>query len=240
MQKIQSQFTPYISIFREFIKNIQQIGAVVPDSNAIVSAFCDSVPIDPAKVIVEYGPGTGTVSRGIISRKHSETTLICFEKNLVLYKLLKKSIDEKNVFLVNEDAFDSPAVLAEQFNLDYNSVDCFISTLPNTFLDYDHLIRDKICPLLKKNGLFVTYQYVTAKVKCRNLNPVLSRYFHLVGKKNIIWNFPPATVYTCQHKKVTAFSVDNSRTTGHYNSQQARDPQQSLNVLGGAVKSRIS
>ena len=201
MQKFQRQFTPYVSIFREFMKNIQQIGAVAPDSRAVVAAFCNSVPKDPAKVIVEYGPGTGTVSRGIISRKHSETTLICFEKNLALFKSLKKSISEENVFLVNEDAFDSPSVLAKQFNLKYNSVDCIISTLPNTFLDYDRLIRDKICPSLKENGLFITYQYVTAKIKSPNLKPVLGRYFHLVGEKSIIRNLPPATVYTCQNKK---------------------------------------
>jgi len=208
MQKNQSQFTPYVSIFREFIKNIQQIGAVAPDSSAVVNAFCNSVPKDPSRVIVEYGPGTGTISRGIISCKHSDTTLICFEKNLALYKLLKKSINGRNVFLVNEDAFDSPSVLEQQFNLNCNSVDCFISTLPNTFLDYDRLIRDKICPLLKEDGVFTTYQYVTAKIKSPNLNPVLGKYFHRVGKKNIIKNLPPATVYTCQNKKDSHFSVD--------------------------------
>ena len=188
------------SIFREFLKNIHQIGAITPDSESIVSAFCDSVPSEAERVIVEYGPGTGTISREIISRKHNNATLICFEKNVTLYKALKDSIKEKNVFIVNEDAFDSPAVLAEQFNLNFKSVDCFISTLPNTFLDYNYLISDKVCPLLKDNGLFVTYQYIIAKVKFKTLKPALRMYFREVEKKRVVWNLPPATVYTCRNK----------------------------------------
>ena len=189
------------TILSEFLKNIQQIGAVLPDSDAVVTAFCDSVPSDPKRVIVEYGPGTGTISRGIINRKHMDATLICFEKNQTLYNSLRDSISDKNVFVVNGDAFDSPAILAERFNLDVNSVDCFISTLPNTFLDYNRLISDKVCPLLKKNGLFVTYQYVTAKVNSKALTPALTKYFGKVEKKNVLWNLPPATVYTCRNKK---------------------------------------
>ena len=209
MQKNNFQFISYLSIFREFIKNIQQIGAIAPDSDAVVSEFCNSIPLAPAKVIVEYGPGTGTVSRGIIDRKHAEATLICFEKNPTLFRLLKNSIKGKNVFLVNEDAFDSPNVLAEQFNLSFNSVDCFISTLPNTFLNYDLLITEKICPYLKRNGLFVTYQYMTAKVKSRNLSPVLGEHFQKVKKKHVVWNLPPATVYTCRNKRKLVLTSKN-------------------------------
>ena len=195
------QFLSSLTILTEFLKNIQQIGAVLPDSDAIVTAFCKSVPRDPKKVIVEYGPGTGTISRGIISRKHIDATLICFEKNLTLYKSLKDSIRGKNVFIINGDAFDSPTILAERFDLGANSIDCFISTLPNTFLDYNRLISDKVCPLLKKNGLFVTYQYVIAKVNSGALKPALMQYFAKIEKKNVLWNLPPATVYTCRNKK---------------------------------------
>ena len=200
MRKL-SQFLPHVSIFREFLKNIQQTGAIAPDSEAVVTAFCNSVPCDPKRVIVEYGPGTGTISREIINRKHAETTLICFEKNIALYESLRRSISEKNVFLVNEDAFDSPTVLSERFNLDFNSVDCLISSLPNTFLDYNRLITDKIHPLLKENGFLVTYQYVTSKFKSRGLKRALGKCFQNIEKRNVLWNLPPATVYTCRNKR---------------------------------------
>ena len=200
-------FGSYFSILGEFVKNVQQTGAIAPDSSAIVKAFCQSIPQHPSTVIVEYGPGTGTVSRGIINQKHSDSRLICFEKNPRLFRILENNMARENVFVVNDDAFNSPIILAEKFNLRLNSVDCFISTLPITFLNYDHLIRDKICPLLKEDGLFITYQYLTAKVKVPNFASKLEDYFEEVSTEMVLWNLPPATVYTSRMKKLRLAEV---------------------------------
>lgn len=194
-------------MLKESFKHLRQTGTVMADSSVTVNAFCDPIPFDSAKVIVEFGPGTGAITRELIRRKQSETRLICFEKNPTLYQPLVETLEEENVFILNADVFNSPAILSERFNLQLGKVDCIISSLPCAFMPCEELIQHIVYPLLKGNdrdsapGLFMTYQYLQSRLIGHNFMPILDKYFQSVTAKRVWWNLPPALVFTCAKKK---------------------------------------
>ena len=55
-------------LFRRFLRNPVQVGALCPSSRALCSTIVSQVGVDRADVIVELGPGTGAITREIILR----------------------------------------------------------------------------------------------------------------------------------------------------------------------------
>ena len=60
----------------EYIKHPLRVGAVAPSGRGLARKMMEPVDFKQASVIVEYGPGTGSFTREILSRKSSETKLI--------------------------------------------------------------------------------------------------------------------------------------------------------------------
>lgn len=179
------------------------------DSSATVNAFCDPIPFDSAKVIVEFGPGTGAITRELIRRKHKNTQLICFEKNPTLYESLVKTVSGENLFILNADVFSSRAILSEKFDLQQGQIDCIVSSLPCAFMPCEELIEHVVTPLLKEKannvhsgeGLFVTYQYLLSRLTNHNLASILDKYFQSITTKQVWSNLPPAIILSCTKKK---------------------------------------
>lgn len=46
---------------KEYWTNTQETGSVIPDSDALVEALLEHAPFRSAKMILEYGPGSGLV-----------------------------------------------------------------------------------------------------------------------------------------------------------------------------------
>jgi len=193
-----------LHIFREFCKNVKEIGSVVPDSKTCVNSLLRLVPFDTAEVIVEFGSASGAVTREIIKRKRPETLFVSFEKNPNLHGVLKDSIAGGNVFLVNEDVFNCRKVLHDVFGIKDHGVDAIVSTLPCSCFDFDGLVKQSVLPLLKENGRFVQYMHTLSLLKGFNLKTFLGKYFARLHGDFVLLNIPPALVYTCHTRKVTA------------------------------------
>jgi phospholipid N-methyltransferase len=186
-----------LRFFKEYCKNIKEIGSVVPDSKTCVNSLLRLVPFDTAKVIVEFGSASGAVTREIIKRKRPETLFISFEKNPRLHAPLQESIKAKNVYLVNEDVFNCSKVLWDVFGLKEKSVDCIVSTLPCSCLDFDRLVKQSVLPVLKEKGHFIQYMHTLSLLKGFNLKRFLGKYFVRMHSDFVLFNIPPALVYTC-------------------------------------------
>jgi phospholipid N-methyltransferase len=154
-------------------------------------------PFATAKVIVEFGAASGAVTREIIRRKRPGTIFISFEKNPRLHGPLEASTKGENVFLVNEDAFDCRKVLADVFGILEKGVDCVVSTLPCSCLDFDGLVRHSVLPVLKDNGHFIQYMHTLTLLKGFNLKRFLGKHFTTLYSDFVLLNIPPALVYTC-------------------------------------------
>jgi phospholipid N-methyltransferase len=66
---------------RNFFKNPRMLGSVIPSSRYLVSQLLRDVDWQKARVIVELGPGVGTISSEILKRMRPDAVLVVFEIN---------------------------------------------------------------------------------------------------------------------------------------------------------------
>jgi phosphatidylethanolamine/phosphatidyl-N-methylethanolamine N-methyltransferase len=188
-----------LRIFREFCRNFNEIGSIVPDSRTCIDSLLRRVPFDTAKVIVEFGSASGAVTREIIKRKKPDTIFISFEKNANLHGHLIKSLKGENSFLIHEDAFNCLRVLNDSFGIKEKSVDCIVSTLPCSCFDFDSLVRRSVLPALSENGQFIQYMHSLSLLKGFSLGHFLKKHFTQRHSDFVFRNIPPTFVYTCQN-----------------------------------------
>jgi phospholipid N-methyltransferase len=181
---------------KQFIKNPLSIGAVLPSSRFLNQQMIRGVCFLHAKVIVEYGPGTGVLTKLLIANRNPETLIILIEKNEFFYKCLnEKYKNEVNFFIHHGSASDIISCL-HQFNL--QEVDYIVSGLPFASLpeEVSHEILEASKKILKSKGKFITFQYSLFKKK------LLTRYFSETTTKLIKRNLPPAFVIECGNKEM--------------------------------------
>jgi phospholipid N-methyltransferase len=169
-------------------------------------------PFATAKVIVEFGSARGAVTREIIRRKKPGTIFISFEKNPRLHGPLKANATGENVFLVNEDVFNCRKVLADVFGILEKGVDCIVSTLPCSCLDFDGLVRHSVLPLLKDEGHFIQYMHTLSMLKGFRLKRFLGKYFTDLQSDLVLFNLPPALVYSCHSLTSAPAASSDART----------------------------
>jgi phospholipid N-methyltransferase len=195
---VKGKKTSPTAIFREYLRNAREIGSIVNDSKSCVNSLLRKIPFPGTDVLLEFGSASGTVTREIIKRKRPDTLFISFEKNVRLHGQLEKSLTGENVFLINEDAFACGKVLNDTFGLKDGSIDCIVSTLPCSSIDFDGLLHRSVLPALKETGFFVQYTHTLSVLKGFNLEKLLADHFSDIQSDFVLRNVPPALVYTCR------------------------------------------
>ena len=118
------------NFLNQYFRHFREVGSITPDSPTCINSLVKLIPFDSAELILEYGSGSGAVTKEILKRKEPKSILICFEKNNTFYNRLQKNVSGTNFFVVNDDVFNSRDILFHRFGLQNESVDCIISTLP--------------------------------------------------------------------------------------------------------------
>jgi len=97
-------FAEGLRFLRALIAHPREIGAVAPSSGALARAV--AAQIDPAQPgpILELGPGTGALTRGILARGITPSRLTVIEYDAVLAKSFAAKF--AGVRVINGDAFD--------------------------------------------------------------------------------------------------------------------------------------
>lgn len=176
--------------FSAFLKHPKEIGSVVPSSRFLVKEILKDVNFKNAKYIVEYGSGTGRVTKDILKRARKDAKILCFEINSRLYNYLKKSIKDKRVIIINDSAENIKKHLKK---LSIPKIDYAISGLPFSNLSDSKkitIIRETK-ETLKNDGRFVTYQFF------KDFRKYLYHYFSNISTKFVTLNIPPCIVYIC-------------------------------------------
>ncbi|MCR5660873.1 MAG: ribosomal RNA adenine dimethylase domain-containing protein [bacterium] len=169
----------------------------MPSSQALAQEMINQASIKKAKVIVEFGSGTGVFTKKIISEIDCKTTFLAFEYNQQLAEALAREVPLLRLY--NQSAADLPKVLD---GLKIRKVDCIISGLPwATFTDeiQDELLNAAYTSL-KRSGRFVTFAYLQGLLLPGGIKfaEKINKRFRTVSKSRIIWNnIPPAFVYKC-------------------------------------------
>lgn len=155
-----------------------------------------------AKVVVEFGPGTGVMTRELLRVLPQDATLLAFEISPRFNRYLRDAIDDDRLEIVQAGAETAGDELRRR---GISRVDGVVSSLGLTLMD-EPLIDSLFCgvvPFLDEKSKVTQYQYLSS-VRLKNGRPVnfnvrsvLDRYFQIVDAK-IIWrNIPPAVVYEC-------------------------------------------
>ena len=66
---------------RTFLRHPRMLGSVVPSSRFLISRILRQADWARTRVVVEAGPGVGTLTTGILDRLHRDGTVVAFEMN---------------------------------------------------------------------------------------------------------------------------------------------------------------
>ena len=89
----------------EYLKNPRFIGAVAPSGINLSRRMIRPINFKTAKVIVEYGPGTGSFTRELVVHRNPGTALLLIERNPLFCDELKKLFENQpNIHIINGDA----------------------------------------------------------------------------------------------------------------------------------------
>jgi phospholipid N-methyltransferase len=165
----------------ESFKHPIQIGAFSQSTKYVAQKMAQH--LNGSKTVLEFGPGTGNVTRQILKKLPANGQLVCFEINPNFCDSLR-AIEDDRLTVINDDA--------SNFENYVDKVDCIISALPLNLLKKSK--RDKIIAKSGKSKIFIQLQYTPF------LAGKMKQYFDDVKIKFAPLNLPPAFIYVCKLK----------------------------------------
>ncbi len=186
----------YLMFLGKFLRNPRNVGSVMPSSQALAREMARAVPVDPAAVVVELGPGTGALTRQVIAVLAPGEKFLAIDIDAEFCDRLRSRWPQ--IDFQCGSAADLPAMLESR---GWPAVNHVLSGLPFASLPaaISRAILAAVTQSLAPGGTFSTFQYVHAyatppAVKFRkqmavDFGPVQSR-------RLVLRNFPPAYVLT--------------------------------------------
>lgn len=166
------------------------LGSLIPSSRFVVHDVMEQIDWERARVVVEFGPGVGTITREALRRMHPEATLVAIEMNRDFVQLLEDDIHDSRFRLVEGSALDVRKILAE---LGLPSADYIVSGIPFTNMraSLRRGIVKEARAALRPEGALVVYQFT------RTVLPYLESHFTSVRKGFQLWNILPTHTFHC-------------------------------------------
>lgn len=187
----------YSTFFSTALRNPRMVGAATPTSPAVAETVSQVVPSQGSPVVVELGPGTGSLSDAIHRRlpSHSRHIGIELSEELLTHLRTHKPWMES----IYGDAGDLLALLDK---LGVNQVDAVISSIPWSLLDagsQEHILR-QATEALSPHGTFTALTYLPAEHNAggRHFRARLEETFDEVLTHTTWRNFPPILHYICR------------------------------------------
>ena len=172
------------------VKDYKTVGAVFSSSKHAVKAVAKQLKPE-YKYIVEYGAGSGVITKEILNKISTNGRVVAIELNKSLFKKLSE-IKDKRLLVLNEDVVKVSKKLGK---LGLPKIDAIVSGIPFSFLK--SAVRKEVLKNTQKGisegGRFIAYQTslltfsymkklfkkVRSRFELRNMPP----YFIIVGDK---------------------------------------------------------
>ena len=172
-----------------FFKHPRMLGSLIPSSRFLIGQVLGQVDWAKARVIVEYGPGVGTITSHILRRMHPDAKLVVIEMNADFVRYLR-TIGDPRLHVVDGSAADVATVLRD---LGLERADYVISGIPFSTMPPE--VRDAILAatrdVLRPRGQFLVYQF------SKDVEPHLKREFSQVRSGFEPLNVLPARLWFC-------------------------------------------
>ncbi len=190
MQSQRRALPPGLLFGRTFLRHPRMLGSVVPSSRFLISRILRQADWPRTKVVVEAGPGVGTVTTAILDRLGSAGALVAFEMNRTFVSHLQREIPDPRLTVLHRSAADAEAALSE---LGVGCADLLVSGIPLSGLSRGDR-RDLLAGwrrVLRPGGVLVVYQFT------RSVLPDLKHLFGQVRQEFEPLNVLPARVFRC-------------------------------------------
>jgi phospholipid N-methyltransferase len=185
----------------EAVSDFYTTAAIAPSSRYLTEAMLEPLPLQRARVVVEFGPGTGVMTRALLSALPDGARLFAFEINHQFFQYLSQTILDPRLVLFNASA--------EMLNQELRQrgckrIDAVVSSLGLGFMSEEqrHAVLSGLIPFLDGRSVLTQYQYIHG-MQLHNGRPsrfsaarFLRRYFRSVERKMVWRNLPPAFVLT--------------------------------------------
>ena len=176
---------------RALVDNPRGVAALTPTSRACIDRVVSKVPAE-AERVVEFGPGSGVLTRALLRRLRPEARLLAIELSEELAELLRARLPDPRLTVVQGDAARVRRIVAES---DLGAVDCVVSAIPFFWLGPEEgraLIADTHAALAD-GGSFVSCQMFY--LPRRRLHDHLERCFRTVRSELDLRNLPPQKIF---------------------------------------------
>jgi len=171
-----------IDFIKIAVKDYQKVGAVTISSKHTIKRVLKALKPE-YKYIVEYGAGSGVVTKEILNLLPSDGRIVAIELNENFVKELSKIKDDRLTVLHG----DVVKISKDFSKLGLPRVDAVISSIPASFLkpsERRELISNTFAGLTS-GGRLIIYQYSLL------LLPILKRVFKKVNYSLVLRNLPP-------------------------------------------------
>jgi phosphatidylethanolamine/phosphatidyl-N-methylethanolamine N-methyltransferase len=178
---------------KSLVKSPVEVGQVTPSSRFLAEAMVANVNLANAKIVVEFGPGTGSVTRAILNRCGPHTKFFAMETNAYMVEILQRRFPHVDIV---HDSAEFISKYLQKYG--HEQADYVISSLPFALIEPElsQRILENTYRALKPGGAFVTYQYFHARL-INGVTNRLRRNFNQIHSSLCIRNLPPAFVFQC-------------------------------------------
>jgi len=176
---------------RNFLRHPRMLGSIVPSSRFLIRRLLAPIDWSQARVVVEYGPGVGVVTRQILRNMRPDAVLIVIETNPEFVAFLRSAIADPRLKVVEAPADEVVDILRDS---GYTSADYIISGIPFSTMAPD--VRERTLRYtqiaLAPGGVFLVFQFSTRVL------PDLRRVFRDVRRRFEFLNVLPAHLFICR------------------------------------------
>ena len=185
-------------VFWQFLKRPNTVGAISASGRRLAQAMVDEIDWDRVSTIVEYGPGTGAMTKYILQRVSDQHDFFAVEINEEMVEMLVGLFPRLQVY---HNSATQIQAICEQHGVD--GVDAVISGLPWTVFSepLQRELLESMLEVMRPGSVFVTFAYLQGlRLKgARRFRRLLKDAFVEVTVSKPIWrNFPPAIFYSCR------------------------------------------
>lgn len=182
---------------KAFVKNAAQVGAIAPSSPQLSSILADTLDWQTVNCVLEYGPGTGSVTAEIVSRLREDVRFYSIERDPSFVAITRNRFPGIQVI---EGCVTKVPELCRERGIE--KVDAVLSGLP--WASFSPALQDAalaaMFEILPPGGQFSTFAYWQGLLlpAGQRFRRFLEANFSTVERTRTAWrNLPPAFVYRC-------------------------------------------
>ncbi len=192
-----------LTFSRQALSDFEKAAAIVPSSRYLVGGMTEPLPLAAARVVVEFGPGTGAMTRELLRLVPSDAIVVAFEINPRFIAWLRGEFTDKRLKVIGRGAEHAAHELRR---LGISRVDAVLSSLGFSLMQ-DHQVHQALSgllPFMTPQSVFTQFQYLSqmrfqgGRIERYRVSRILANYFTTVHRRVVWRNVPPAFVFACR------------------------------------------